>query len=334
MLRLRVCVDGEFGYVDASGDIAIPLEYHFAGKFSDGFAAIWRKGENTLHVIDTEGRIRGSVANVNSYSRFSEELLSFFTYKDGELGSKGYIDTQARMVIPPTFLSAFDFIGGVASVKLNDKYGVIDRQGKWVIRPRFNYMRPFGKGEDVTAFEEDGLWGLVDRAGKTVIEPRYHDAKRTCRGLTPVCVEIESEDFYGLVDNRGEWVVPPKYEACGDEIYEETFAVAVDEKWGVIDLDGNWVIPPQYTCTESFHEGLCRVYVGGHMDLDNYLADGQFGYVNRAGELVIPAQFDEAYDFEDGVAEVQEFAEDDPYGRKTKIGWIDKTGKFIWKPTR
>jgi hypothetical protein len=151
--------------------------------------------------------------------------------------------------------------------------------------------------------------------------------------LTPVWVGTEADESCGVVDVRGEWVIPPNFQRSGC-FDNDTLPVEVNDHWGVIDMEGKSIIPPKYTTANAFHDGLSRVCVGGHRDLDYDIVGGKFGFVNREDQLVIPAKSDYAEDFKDGVAEVEKFARFDPYGEKTKTGWIDTTGKFIWKPSR
>ena len=46
-------------------------------------------------------------------------------------------------------------------------------------------------------------------------------------------------------------------------------------------------------------------------------------YVDRAGKIVIPPKFDEAWVFTDGLAGVVV---------DQQIGYIDGTGEFVWGP--
>lgn len=331
MRRLRVKVEGKYGYVDEHGEIAIPLQYEYASKFSEGLASVCRKEANAVFVIDMEGKVQGTLVNANTRLGFSEGRIAFSMDDDND---RGYLDTQARVVIRPSFSTALPFNDGLALVIIDRKYGVIDRQGNWVIRPQFDHLWPFNKGEDITAFLQDDKWGLVNRSGEIVLQPRFDDACHTYQGLTPVSLDEEADKSYGFVDASGKWVVPPKFDDRGNEWNDGTLPVAVDEKWGVVDIEGNWIIPPKYTSANAFHDGLSRVFVGGCRNEDYYLEDGKFGFVDRNDKLVIRAKFDDANDFNDGVAAVEEFAKNDPEADRTKRGWIDTTGKFIWKPTR
>ena len=53
---------------------------------------------------------------------------------------------------------------------------------------------------------------------------------------------------------------------------------------------------------------------------------GPYGFINKTGDLVVPAKFAEAYDFSEGVASVAVLATRDR-------GYIDKLGQFRIAPT-
>jgi hypothetical protein len=281
-----------------------------------------------------DGGIEGAFpAGTTSYSRFAEGLLPFGSHDDDQWG---YLDPQARVVIPRVFQHALPFEDGLAVAEAAGKWGVIDRRGTWVIPAQFDHLWPFKKGEQITAFMHNKAWGLVNRAGEVVVQPRYRHASETCHGVTPVSVGAWGDESYGFVDRRGKWIVPPRFDRCATSFSDETIAVAVDNQWGVVNLRGDWILPPKYTSANAFSEGLSLVYVGGERDLDYYLFNGKFGYVNRDDELVIAARFDEAGDFVGGVARVWLLEIIDAVRNKLleKSGWIDRTGEYLWEPTR
>lgn len=51
---------------------------------------------------------------------------------------------------------------------------------------------------------------------------------------------------------------------------------------------------------------------------------GKYGYINSLGKIVIPLQFDQAFDFSNGLATVR---------IDEKYGYIDFSGKYVWHPT-
>ena len=55
----------------------------------------------------------------------------------------------------------------------------------------------------------------------------------------------------------------------------------------------------------------------------------KWGYVDPSGRMVIEPQFDLAVPFFDGLGLVTVGQDDD-----AKTGYIDKTGRYVWKPTK
>ncbi|EQC2648382.1 WG repeat-containing protein, partial [Campylobacter coli] len=56
-------------------------------------------------------------------------------------GKWGFIDKNGEFVIKPKFDSIWSFREGLAKVGLNGKYGLIDKSGKIVIEPKFDDIR-------------------------------------------------------------------------------------------------------------------------------------------------------------------------------------------------
>jgi hypothetical protein len=62
---------------------------------------------------------------------------------------------------------------------------------------------------------------------------------------------------------------------------------------------------------------------------------GRTGYIDNAGKIVIKPQFDEAWNFSEGLAPVRvddKWGEDYiVHGNTDKWGYINKAGRFVWK---
>ena len=68
------------------------------------------------------------------------------------------------------------------------------------------------------------------------------------------------------------------------------------------------------------------------------LINNKWGYIDKTGKTVIKPQFDEAYPFENGIATVYlgvcEITQRMPKTvEPCRLGYINKIGKYIWKPT-
>ena len=132
----------------------------------------------------------------------------------------------------------YDWIGGyyegLASVKLNGKWGFIDKTGKEVIPLIYDKVWHFeknrawvkigdkygfinSKGEEITPFNEEKYWnfseglamaklnhkyGFIDKTGKEVISIKYNSACDFLEGLAKV--ELNGKVFY--INQKGEYV--------------------------------------------------------------------------------------------------------------------------------
>jgi hypothetical protein len=88
--------------------------------------------------------------------------------------------------------------------------------------------------------------------------------------------------------------------------------------YGYIDKTGRLVIPPRFEYAGPFSEGLANV--------SN--CSKPF-FIDQAGAVVLRAPFDEASPFHGGLAPVIRY---EPGGART--GYIDKTGKVVWEPSK
>lgn len=93
-----------------------------------------------------------------------------------------------------------------------------------------------------------------------------------------------------------------------------------DKKWGMVDYEGKVVVAPQWDyfprkpikegklsqyITEAFPSGLAAVAVGGKIKPGAKWEGGKRGFINKAGDLVIPATWDDTTGFVDGIALVK-----------------------------
>jgi WG containing repeat len=253
-----------------------------------------------------------------SSSDGTQKLNSVTLPQTDELSSKksgdkyGFVDKTGKFVIAPQFKNTNldGFSQGLAAVESSgDKWGYIDSTGKFVIEPQFEDARAFSEGTAVVLVGDK--YGFVDKTGKFVIEPQFRYAHQFSEGLAAVRDFDTKKD--GYIDGTGKFVIKPRFEDA-QEFSEGLAAVTIKEegKYGFIDKTGKFVIKPQFTDYGYFSEGLAAVR-GPHTEDE--------GYIDRTGRFVIEPQFSMAGRFKDGQAEVH------PYPGKEET--IDKTGRVI-----
>lgn len=153
----------------------------------------------------------------------------------------------------------------LAIIKLNDKFGCIDRQGNIVIQPTWDYILQGDKNKQLLV-EKDSLYGFIDSKGQTIIKPQYQDAELFSDGLAAV----SNGKKYGFINLKGDTVIP--------FLYDETFMgfnnglsnVTLNDSCGYIDKQGKIVVPLKYETCYPFMSDYAQVET---FDGDEFLID-------------------------------------------------------------
>jgi hypothetical protein len=94
-------------------------------------------------------------------------------------------DAHAQeMAIAPQFDEAGNFHRGVAPVKAGMLWGLIDRNGAFVVRPTYSGVKRGGDG--LFGVQDAGAWGFINAAGASVIAPRFEDVEPFENGVAAV----------------------------------------------------------------------------------------------------------------------------------------------------
>ena len=130
-----------YGYIDKTGEFAIPLQFGHAADFSCGLARVNEGRAGEWQFIDKTGSIALELAFDFVSLYFFEGLVAVLSH-----GKYGFADKTGNLVIPPQFDQASGFSEGVAAVKIDGKYGYIDKTGEWVIEPQYVWADRFSNG--------------------------------------------------------------------------------------------------------------------------------------------------------------------------------------------
>jgi len=235
---------------------------------------------------------------------------------------------------------AFDeiriFNDGLAVVRIDRKYGYIDKTGKIVIPVEYYAVRPFSEGLAVVCKSISGKYGVIDKTGKVIIPLEYDCIYPFSEGLAAAY----KGGKMGFIDKTNKTVIEfiydgfdyaPETGGGNDGIYQFVDGLARVEKGGkcgYIDKTGKVIVPFEYDIGCHFSEGLAVVgIVVGIKDSNDLL---KYGYIDKTGKIVIPIEYDAASDFIEGLAYVskaQRNSEGLYIGQKG--GFIDKTGKMV-----
>lgn len=244
----------------------------------------------------------------------------------GENGQYGYISAGAEWVIAPQFDWAGEFRGDYApfadypegadfdSPWGEDCMGVIDREGSVVLEPV--YSLDSGMSGEFYGGEHTGVWivyqSASERTGWFDIPSGYFSGLvwgdvwhwLSDSSLIPVTDADSYLCGYARRDT-GELVIPCRYDGFSPAVFREGVAVVslIDEEGEYIgdpilinEQGENVALPEGYVC---FRDSCCEAGL-----LPALGPGGCIGYVDAAGNLVIPERFLVAWDFTEGFAAV------------------------------
>lgn len=278
------------------------------------------------------------------YFTFSLLIVSCGNHRNNENGSVQSESTQYSF----EFEVADTFSGGIAAVsKDRFNYAFINRQGQYV--SDFIYDDPGINVNGLRLTSKEGLYGYIDSTGREVVPFEYNSLWPFENGIA----FGYKDDYCGAVNLQGEEIIPFDFDTqlfSSEQTppYRTSEGLITLEKggiYGVFDALGKEVIPFKFEFLADFHEGLAQ-----------FTKDELTGYVNKKGEIVIPAQygFNVRSDFYKGLVTVEK---NDKYGminqkgnvvipliydsspylseemilvnKDDKIGFVDRQGKIV-----
>ena len=337
---LPVQQGGKWGYINRSGEVVIKPQFDSAEAFADGLALVrfpprkkpLKPGEKKAELVDGMGFIDQTGKVVIELDNplhltgdsFREGLAQYWTYEPDKGTVHGYIDTTGKIQIKARFTYALSFVDGLAAVCINLNCGFIDKTGEFAIEPKYIVTRPFSEGLGLAGFDHDRI-GFVNKSGEMVIEPQFGNIGGVGfrEGMSVVAYPGGK---FGYINTEGAIVIPMQFEMA-QPFSDGLAAVRVDFKWGYIDKTGKFVIKPQFVGAGPFSEGLAPVFDNDSQSATRTVEDNvtpTTRFIDKQGKLAFSVPIEFAEMFVNGVARVRV---------GLKLGYIDKTGKYIWEPS-
>ena len=221
--------DGKFGYFNAKGEVAIEARFTLAMPFYEGVALVTKSKEGetpTYFVIDVTGK------EVPGLKIDDNKLENPFCY-DGVFvaGNKAYgKDGKMLFRVPSEWESLSAYNDGYASFYKGGKSGVCGKEGKEVIRAKYDYVVRINGGFLAVDEASDGYdVAFIDENDD---EKAVIDGVSSFRVMSSDRILIGDGDEYYFVDASGKEV--------GDAVYDY---VGFPEMEVAIMVNGNSPFP-------------------------------------------------------------------------------------------
>lgn len=160
-------------------------------------------------------------------------------------GSWGFLDIEGRIAIEARYDYVFPFEQGKARVIYDNKWGVIDKKGNYIIKPIYDWieLKKVENRSCFLVFKRKKRFGALDTSGIVQLDPVLLQARPFTNGFA--AVKFKSGWTFLKGDMR------PLHEAVFDEVEDfnacsEYTRVAKDRKWGFLGKSGVLIVDCQY----------------------------------------------------------------------------------------
>lgn len=316
----------KWGYIDYSGNWVIQPRYDEAWSFSNGLANV--KQDSLWGFIDKNGSIQIPIQYI-SCSIFSGGLAPAI-----KQDKWGYINSEDKVIIDYKFDHAEPFVNGHAQVVLGDTTAIIDLNGQIIASTRDFVHLVVGKNfivldtipdqkypdgrfhinmlqapafEDFEKINDSTLLVLKDSIWINVNlnEPDLFGYEHVKRNPDTKYSIFKTNDGYTMTDGLGN---EPYYQEI--EIYPRTYNLRFGN-WLAIMVD--FLAFHIYDYNEFYQ----------NQNLTSFSLNNKYGFIDKVGKVVIPAQFDAIPGFSCNRARVQQ---------GDYFGFLDSTGNWALKP--
>lgn len=187
-----------WGYIDASGNVALDFKYSLAYQFVNNVAVV-RLMNGKYTVISSSGEPLFSTAEkivepVNEGRFAAKNKGQWYLHR---------LNSSERIAVPRTIEITSSFSNSLYAANTVSEpvlHGYIDADtGTWVQKPEYQWCSTFSDGYALV--QHDDKYGMIDRRFNEIIRPSY-DSMIFHRGSIAVIDEGELSRFYDLTNRR------------------------------------------------------------------------------------------------------------------------------------
>lgn len=128
--------------------------------------------------------------------------------------------------------------------------GLINRKGEIVVPIIYDGLTVGLEGGYCKVTKND-KWGMVNAEGREIVTPQYKWIDDPIEGL----FVVEKDEKYGIINIKGEIVIPVKYPRLTPAREGMVAFMSEPQRWGYLNLKNEVVIKPEFTFSAAFHNG-------------------------------------------------------------------------------
>ena len=180
----------------------------------------------------------------------------------------------------------------VLKVKKEEKYGVINLNGKELVSCQYEEIEPIDGIKNILKVTKDGKMGIIDVEGKEILSAQYTEIINLGKDSKEGFI-VKEDSKYGIVDYSNQTVLEAKYDGIEKVHGNEMYVVNQAGKQILVQKDGTELLN---TGTDPIKEIL--------KNADNgliFVKGGKHGVMKTTGETTIEPEYEELKEAKSGI---------------------------------
>ena len=188
------------------------------------------------------------------------------------------------------------------------KHGLIDRNGNWIIAPKYERLVELDR-KGFYEFTENDKRGIINEEGEIIVKPNFEFLDFLDENIL-----VKINNKYGIINSKEEFLIDSVYDTIDSYNIENIVRIEIDKKFGLINLNSDVLVQPKYESISHIdNKGFIRAKL-----------NGRTGCINLDGEILIDFKFDNLNEFDDRGYAIA--------GENNNKGFIDINGNWIIRP--
>lgn len=273
----KMRLNGKWGILDDKGNIVYDFIYDNKIELMDCEEYVYLEIDGKTKVLDKDLK----PVLKDTYTEICETGWDTFLVQDN--GKYRYINKDGKAL--------FDFICedatpfneyGLARVKINDKWGAINKMGEFVQECAYDCIDDYG--DKILAYKDKQIFyldntGYIKSVGNFDRFDSFHYGE--WNSFAPFII-VEKQGKYGVTDELGNIMVKTFYDGIG--IFDDRILYILNNKYGLLDFNGRLVTLPEYN------------YISSPPSENDYCIaakNGKYGVIDLDGQKIIDFKYED-----------------------------------------
>lgn len=184
---------------------------------------------------------------------------------------------------------------------INGKSGVIDKTGKTIIEPQYEYIQIPNPEQAVFVCYESNNTSKVLNGNNKEILTKYKNIQAISNNNTSINDTYQTQVLrycvdgkYGLISISGKEIVPAIYESIETLEYKDgILKVKKDGKYGLIDINGNEIVKTEFNsiATDGYYNIDSKYDKAGYIINIRTDEGYRYGYINYKGRQILDIMY-------------------------------------------